>query len=158
MPLLPLSYVRKQKIHVILRAHSISGHNQLAKSRWLIKVVALNSNMILVILPVRKARGRTKRCWAMSLHMEVCWQPNISSTSLTCINHWSRFVSNGWGASLRRYKKKTVATLGGCVSKRSKSKPRTWLLLLWEGERAHKNTTTKWEEGKKNKRWICPVF
>jgi hypothetical protein len=93
---------QEAKIHVILRAHSISGHNQWVKSRWLIIVVALNSNMILAMLLVRKARGRTKRCWAMSLHMELCWQPNISSRSRTCINRWSRFASNGWGASLRR--------------------------------------------------------
>jgi hypothetical protein len=26
-------------------------------------------------------------CWAMSLHMEVCWQPNINPRSPTCINH-----------------------------------------------------------------------
>jgi hypothetical protein len=50
-------------------------------------------------------------CWAMSLHMEVCWQPNISPSSPTRINRWSRFVSNGWGASLRGINEKTLATL-----------------------------------------------
>jgi hypothetical protein len=47
-----------KKIHIILQAHYISGHNQQAKSRC---HVVLNSKMILVMLPVRKARGRTKR-------------------------------------------------------------------------------------------------
>jgi hypothetical protein len=47
----------------------------------------------------------------MSLHMEVCWQPNISLSSSTRINRWSRFASNGWGASLRCIKEKTLATL-----------------------------------------------
>jgi hypothetical protein len=63
---------------------------------------------------------RSNICWSMSLHMEVCWQPNISPRSSTRVNRWSRFASN----------------FGGWVRETSKSKPKTWL-LLWEGERAH---------------------
>jgi hypothetical protein len=37
---------------------------------------------------------------------------------------------------LEKYKKKTLATLGGCVSVIKRGKPRTWL-LLWECERTH---------------------
>jgi hypothetical protein len=75
----------------------------------------------------------SRMCWAMSLHMEVCWQPNISPRSPTLINYWSKFASNGWSASLRRYKKKTL----GWMWER-KSKPRMW--LMWEGEREHTRT------------------
>jgi hypothetical protein len=31
-------------------------------------------------------RRQRALCWAMSLHMEVCWQPNISPRSPTRIN------------------------------------------------------------------------
>jgi hypothetical protein len=48
MPSLPLSCAMKQKKNIISsQAHSISGHSQQAKSRWLTTVVALNLNMIL---------------------------------------------------------------------------------------------------------------
>jgi hypothetical protein len=51
------------------------------------------------------------RCWAMPIHMEVCSHQNISLESPTHINRWSRFISNGQGASLRGNKRKPLPPL-----------------------------------------------
>jgi hypothetical protein len=48
----------------------------------------------------------TSSCWAISIHMEVCCHPNIRLESLTCINCWSWFASNGWVASWRNKRSK----------------------------------------------------
>jgi hypothetical protein len=86
-------------------------------------------------------------CWAMSLHMEVCWQPNISPRSSTHINRWSRFASNGRGASLRRFKKKTLATLGGCVwDKQEQAKNMAVAMRGWERTLEHHNQVRRGEQ------------
>jgi hypothetical protein len=92
-------------------------------------------------------------CWAMSIHMKVCWQPNLNLESPTRINRWLRFASNDWGASLRRYKKKTLPTLGSCecVRQTRASQDVAAAVRGWETTLEYHNQVRRWgEEGEVN--------
>jgi hypothetical protein len=67
-------------------------------------------------------------CWAISLHMEVCWQPNISPRSLTRINRWSRFTSNRLCCLLQRQIRRNRSH-SWWLRLRAREQARMWLLL-----------------------------
>jgi hypothetical protein len=72
--------------------------------------------------------------------------------------HWSRFASNGWGASWRRYKEKTLATLGGCVCVRQERASQECGCCC-ERVREHTRTPQSSEKRERRRRGdLCPVL
>jgi hypothetical protein len=84
----------------------------------------------------------------MSLHIDVYWQPNISPRSLTRINRWSRFASNGWGVSLGGIRE-NPSHFGGCVCERDKqeqAKNVAAAVRRWENTLEHHNQVRRGKE------------